>query len=401
MFDNEIIKYENEYIKNNIKNYKKIQHIYTKININANTNTNTNNSLEPIIIHSLFIDNKTNRNLVLVHGTGGSCMSYVNILNDLLKFGQGNSQASNIYIIDLPGFGRSHINNTNNYKSFINSDFYVHILDLYLKALHLNNIILCGHSFGAYVCTKYVGSRSKENAENNIVSKLILISPAGIFPTMGSYGFYWAVFFKFTAIRYFEIFFYFIISKLIKYYVNMCSAGTNHSNNLICDTPTYSKQLNNMYKTLYWLYLLSHPKSIGSLIVSNNIELSKDGGYWNDPTFDYLKMIKCPILLVYGSDDTIVPPQQGQVLNTLLGHELFVVPNTGHNPMESNLLTNRILEFINKSIVTTTTTFNYPKTINIKENKHNYKSTFDINQTNNVITKLYSDLGYINSGRNN
>lgn len=398
--DNLIIKYEDEYIKNNIKNYEKIQHIYTPIHIPFSSEINKQHGLQSnsITIHSLYVNQNSNKNLVLVHGTAGSCMSYISLVDSLIL-----NSGHNIYILDLPGFGRTHIN-TDKDLGILNSDFYLNVLDSYIKTLHLNNVVLCGHSFGAYICTKYVGllnnkTSSLQYIEDVNISKLILISPAGIFPTMGSYGFYWSLFFKFTFVRYFEIFFYFIISQLIKYYVNFCSInGTDiGGKNFMCDTTTFDKQKNNMFKTLYWLYLLSHPKSIGSLVISNNIELTKDGSYWNDPTFDYLKKIKCPIFLIYGSEDSLVPSHQGQFLNKLLNYELFIVPNEGHNPMESSLLPSKIVDFLTKSNGNNRKSQNQnTQNFSLSQNKQNYQSTFDINQTNNIIKKLYKDLGYKN-----
>ena len=49
-------------------------------------------------------------------------------------------------------------------------------MKVWLKAHNINKFVLCGHSMGAYLATKYAAENAKD------VLSLILLAPAGVWP---------------------------------------------------------------------------------------------------------------------------------------------------------------------------------------------------------------------------
>eukprot|EP00798_Chlamydomonas_sp_ICE-L_P028833 gene28833-32021_t len=122
--------------------------------------------------------------VLVVHGTAGSSMSAIKIL-DLL------SHDFTLHFIDLPVFGRSEA--PRDFLALTNSqviDFYVDVLRQYITKQCSSHVCVVAHSFGGFLCTA-LASRHPE-----LITKLILVNPAGMFSTLGSKGAYWAIFFK-------------------------------------------------------------------------------------------------------------------------------------------------------------------------------------------------------------
>ncbi|OGE26268.1 hypothetical protein A3C26_03705 [Candidatus Daviesbacteria bacterium RIFCSPHIGHO2_02_FULL_39_12] len=104
------------------------------------------------------------KNLILLHGWGHDVSSFWG-LTDLLK-GQFT-----IWLIDLPGFGRSELPK----KAFDTKD-YAQILSGFIKKNDIKNSIVLGHSFGGKVAIRLAGHYPK------LINKLILIGSSGIKP---------------------------------------------------------------------------------------------------------------------------------------------------------------------------------------------------------------------------
>ena len=59
-----------------------------------------------------------------------------------------------MYAIDLPGFGRSSKYKFSKNPKEIESE-YVEFIEQWRKELNLEKMVICGHSFGAYLATAY------------------------------------------------------------------------------------------------------------------------------------------------------------------------------------------------------------------------------------------------------
>jgi pimeloyl-ACP methyl ester carboxylesterase len=113
-------------------------------------------------IHGGALRNPGDPPVVLVHGISGSTNWWVNNFDAL-------SELTEVYALDLPGFGRSRTN-----KSFdIESE--VTALAKWLSAVKLRRAIFVGHSLGGYI-TAVLSARSPE-----LAAGLVLVDPA-IFP---------------------------------------------------------------------------------------------------------------------------------------------------------------------------------------------------------------------------
>jgi len=88
-----------------------------------------------------FNKNKSQNNLIFIHGSGGNS----NIWKNQLKF----KTDLNIYALDLP----SH-NNSDKFLE-LSLDLYVDVIKKFVNFLGLKRVILCGHSLGGAVIQSY------------------------------------------------------------------------------------------------------------------------------------------------------------------------------------------------------------------------------------------------------
>ncbi|MFQ6040808.1 MAG: alpha/beta fold hydrolase [Candidatus Poribacteria bacterium] len=102
--------------------------------------------------------------VVLLHGWGGQSSSFKPVFDFLIK-------SYKVYMLDLPGFGRSgippHTWGTFNYASFVSKVF---------AKLGITKAHIIGHSFGGRIAIVLAANFSK------LVDKLILVNSAGIRP---------------------------------------------------------------------------------------------------------------------------------------------------------------------------------------------------------------------------
>eukprot|EP00834_Sanchytrium_tribonematis_P004755 NODE_252_length_11723_cov_1.965933.p4 type:complete len:339 gc:universal NODE_252_length_11723_cov_1.965933:63-1079(+) len=126
---------------------------------------------ESSYINTLKLNGKGRRNtIVMTHGYGAGLGYFYKNLSSL---GECLGDVNAIYAIDWLGMGESSrceiklgsISDVENY--FVDS------LEQWRIKLNLKKLILCGHSFGGYLCTVYA-LKYPENVE-----RLVLISPVG------------------------------------------------------------------------------------------------------------------------------------------------------------------------------------------------------------------------------
>ncbi|HIE28762.1 TPA: alpha/beta hydrolase, partial [Candidatus Poribacteria bacterium] len=102
--------------------------------------------------------------VVLLHGWGGQALSFKPVFDFLMK-------SYKVYVLDLPGFGRSsippHTWGTFDYASFVSKVF---------AELRITEAHIIGHSFGGRIAIVLAANFSE------LVNKLILVNSAGIRP---------------------------------------------------------------------------------------------------------------------------------------------------------------------------------------------------------------------------
>src|SRR5438067_1926162 len=173
-----------------------------------------------------------------------------------------------VYLIDLPVFGSMrHLP-----RLFTLNEAAAGIV-LWMEAVGIKQAHLIGHSMGGYICLR-IASRHPE-----LVKRLVLVSPAGIAHIRSILGYAVPLL---VAIRYLTLRFFLILVY------DALRAGP--------------------------LTLLRSAQDL----------LTKD-------IRDSLKSIMAPTLLVWGENDTLVPPVLGDVLRKEIAHaRLLILKKAGH-----------------------------------------------------------------------
>ncbi len=304
---------------------------------------------------------------VFLHGTASDSTSFISSIQDL-------PDHANIYLLDIPGFGKSSIENfdvINNFQetleNLILESIHLFIKDIMKEQSQIKSVRIVGHSFGGFLSILYT------NKYPEFIKSLILIAPAGIFPALGNYGGYWALFFKlglpytlFTLLNFLNI-----LNLLIK---TSEFIGFRTSSRVIHDISVYTQ--NNI---------------LGHRLVASYITLFWNGifpmTYWNKPVLSILIKLhnEKKIKLLFGKYDSIVPYHQGEFLKKLnMNVELVNCTHELH-AQQWNLKSNKIKNCCrkNKAIITTLQ--------DLFPNPELYACTLDVKKSEQIVLKLYED----------
>lgn len=123
-----------------------------------------------VVVNSLLLNyysyipkNKTGETLIFLHGWRSESSVWFKLLeNDKFK-------DFRIYLVDLPGYGKSQTAKTN-----FNLENYAETVLKFIEKLNLNKPSIIGHSFGGAVSIKLA------SLSGNSIDKLILIGASGI-----------------------------------------------------------------------------------------------------------------------------------------------------------------------------------------------------------------------------
>lgn len=112
-----------------------------------------------------YIDKGSGNAILMIHGLGGNASHWNNLIEQL-------SVTNRCIAIDLPGYGASSV--VKGIESSKVLDFYAKTITAFIQSLQLKNLILMGHSMGGQVAMILAMQ------EPDLVSKLILVAPAGL-----------------------------------------------------------------------------------------------------------------------------------------------------------------------------------------------------------------------------
>lgn len=217
------------------------------------------------------------KDLIMLHGWKQDVSTFHNVAEELKKH-------FTLYLIDLPGFGRSE----NPKIPFFVSD-YAEIVKEFIKNQKLKQPSLLGHSVGGNIALKF----ASENGE--FIDKLILESSSGIRP-------------KKTFLKYIL----YLNAKIFKYLV-----------------PNFFNLKLKIRKWLYWR-LESDYLNAGSL--KNTLT-----NILNEDLTSDLSKIKNTTLMIWGENDEQVKLQYGRMLYKLIPNsKLVILQNTAHFPHIEN-----------------------------------------------------------------
>lgn len=253
--------------------------------------------------------------IVFIHGLA----NYSDIWNEQIA---ALSLANRCIALDLPGCGKSSRGDFP-YSML----FYSEVVQKFCEKLELSKVILCGHSMGGHV------SIVTALRFPDLVSKLVLIAPSG-----------------FERFKPFEI-------AMLKNTISIGNMFFNDETHLV----TLLRQ--SFYKM---------PES-GSKMISDLVTLLKSEnirewramvekciiGMLDEQVFDLLKFIHCPVLAIFGQNDTLIPNVFLHQTTTkriaeiacaeIQNSQLTIMPFTGHavfmeRPTETNQLISNFIE---------------------------------------------------------
>ena len=241
--------------------------------------------------------------IVFIHGTASSSIIFFDVMKHM-------PPTIKCVAIDLPNFGISgtiDLDTHPNNQSIIK--YYADIIGNTLIQLGImENTTLVSHSLGGFFSI-YVADRYP-------IKKLIMLNPAGILPTLGVYGYYWAIFFKSgmpTTLFHIPLISHYLLISICRYLYN------------------YSRDI-----TDFWLSFFMNNENNGHVILQRLITLRPFYSYWNTPAINTLLDVykKVPTYICFGEDDTIIPSHIGEFLDELTGGEIMIhnIRNASHNP---------------------------------------------------------------------
>lgn len=237
--------------------------------------------------------------LLILHGWGGSSKSWEEVIDIL----------SNKYMVicpDLPGFGES-----DTPKEAWNINKYMYFVLDFLKAVHIEDFILLGHSFGGGLSTKIT-------AENpRIVQKLILCN-AAVVRAKERLSLRQRI-----ARR---------SAKIMKPFVN---------------NKFYKEKLKPRLSPIVYKIAGSY-----DYFSANDIMKKTFKKIFAEDLRAYGTYIKKPTLVVWGENDKITPIEDAYAIKNIIdGAELNVVEGVGHAPhlKKPEELSQIIIQFLNKT----------------------------------------------------
>lgn len=213
--------------------------------------------------------------IVFLHGWGCSLDIFKSIADRI-------SSKYCVYLIDLPGFGKS-----SEPDVALDVVGVTKVVNSLIESNRLKNIVLVGHSYGGRIASEYA------NRYGN-VSKLILIDSAGIKRFSIK---------KFIKIRLYKLkkWFYKTFKNVMKYNELVTNSGS-------VDYVNSSFIMKKM------------------LVYAVNYNQRK-----------VFKNICCETLIIWGECDKSTPLKDGKLINRLIkGSELVVIPDSGHFPFVDN-----------------------------------------------------------------
>lgn len=246
--------------------------------------------------------------LVFIHGTASSSATFFDTMKAL-------PPTVKCVAIDLPTFGISGHIDVDRYPT--TKQMCIGYADIIGHTLHrmeiVHQTIIVAHSLGGFLSI-YVADRFP-------IKKLVMLNPAGILPTLGEYGYYWAIFFK-TGFPT-KIFHLPLISPELLVRLGRMVFG-------------YGDRGGDGIKTDFWLSFFANPNNEGHRILQRLITLTPFYSYWNTPAIMTLMDVyrKVPTSVCFGVEDTICPSHIGAFLSTLTRGEIMIhnIENANHNP---------------------------------------------------------------------
>lgn len=289
---------------------------------------------------------------LFIHGAGSGSLAWCPFIK--------KNVVGNAIFLDMPGYGKSEIDTNYITASKDNViDMYCEVILECINTLGLKKVKLIAHSFFGFFAIHFT------NRNKDLVSQLILLSPAGLFTTLGKYGAYWSFFF----------------SSLLpeSFITDYGTPGLYVLNTIMdflkCDYEYY-------WNLQYWL----SPNYIGHFILSKFIYYDLCKACWRYPVSDILITLPVPISIVYGKNDCIIPFNMGLAVHSCNPNiDLYLIHDVGHSlhkELDGEPFANVFVKILSQEI----------KENNVKYNKLDtlYTSNHCIKSTVKELQELYT-----------
>jgi 2-hydroxy-6-oxonona-2,4-dienedioate hydrolase len=246
-----------------------------------------------------YVDKNTNASghpVIFIHGLGGSIESWDSNIRQLI------SSKLRIIALDLPGFGFS-----DKSKIRYSIKFYANFITTFLEAIGVGRkVTLVGSSLGGQIAAEIAINKSE------IVSKLVLISPAGATPKS----------FKGTP--------------SLRKYVRITRAKSSKEIKKILSSLDNTKVEDSYANAIY--RILSTPEAQAAFVSALN-ESSRA------PRFTkYIANTNLAVLLIWGKEDKIIPVKYAIPFFNIPNCRLLIIERCGHRPhVEKPELFNRVV----------------------------------------------------------
>jgi pimeloyl-ACP methyl ester carboxylesterase len=220
--------------------------------------------------------------LIMLHGWGCSAEYFTKLQQHLAK-------RFTVYTIDLPGFGLS-----SPPEEIWGTKEYAELMAKFIQAIHIDEPILLGHSFGGKVIIFLLTHELISG-----VKKIILVSSPGV-----------------KLPQSFEIKAKIIFFKIIKFFLKI---------------PIIKKIFNARFEFYKNKFGSTDYKNASSLMRAILVKVV------NEDLSSLLPLIKTPTLLLWGAKDTTTPLKSAEIMqNKIFGSKLIVFPDSGHHPFLDN-----------------------------------------------------------------
>jgi pimeloyl-ACP methyl ester carboxylesterase len=323
-------------------------------------------SVHSLIAHKPGDGRSRKPSILWLHGVGGTAtfsFGVSGIIDQLVD-------QFDIYALDLPGFGRSQAPDALKGASEEQIEAFFHeYISAYLRAQGLADGVdmTIGHSYGGYHALRFA-EKSPDMAK-----KLLLVDPAGLFPTLGKEGAWMAVLFKSRA----------PMAQLRA----LGSFGAFIANSIY-------GLFNATSRSYYWYQVQAAPAAIGDHLVARYVSMAR--GIWTKPAWRSLVKLSIPCALAYGETDNIMPVHQGIIASSLCGSQvpLYVIKDAWHGPMAIR----GGLDFstlVRQAYETATRSHSDPVNkllTSMPTKEDNVRSYFSIKKTSENIRRFYEKL---------
>ncbi len=230
--------------------------------------------------------------IVCIHGLGGWAENFADVIPAL-------AEKNRVLAFDLPGFGRS-----DRPAAEYTLDYLVDWIRTYVDALGLGRFTLIGNSLGGALAIEFA------HRYPDRVSRLVLAASAG-------FGRDYPVIYRLMTVP--------LVRDALMYnartIVRMEWEQLLHRKERVTDA---------FVEGIYQFRLRFPQASAKKNILRNSMGLL-------GPTvdlYDRLPLLKCPVLIVWGREDRILPVAMGETAHTAVpGSELVVFDGCGHLPM--------------------------------------------------------------------